>query len=295
MSLSLLLDDSAEILTALPTAPKLYHHGPERFRPLLTREEVDAMIDAGTLPMRNVVLLQDGTAVDPCRYGKGDMPRRGYIRGMLNDKATLSLRGLEEMKPPLAGLAKSISCETGCSTHVNAYYTPAGGHGLRYHYDRYVTLIVQLHGQKAWPVHPPFVENPVQDYGNFTSRGFTEEERRFLEFTPPAETYTLGPGDVLWLPRGYVHSPYTVGDEPSLHITIGLKERTPQWVAAEVAGHVLRQALADPEMRAGLAPADVAEPGDAVKEARAYLIGALAKADLSELSAVVRRAAFRPS
>jgi hypothetical protein len=86
-----------------------------------------------------------------------------------------------------------------------------------------------------------------------------------------------------------------MGDEPSLHITIGLRERTAQWVASEVAGHILRQALADPEMRAGLAPADVAEPGDAVKDARAYLVGALAKADLSELSAAVRRAAFRTS
>jgi hypothetical protein len=294
MSLSLLLDP-AEALTVLPTEPKLYHHDPERFRPLLTREEVDAMVDAGTLPMRNVVLLLDGTAVDPCRYGNGDMPRPGYIRGMLNDKATLSLRGLEEMKPTIADLTRSIAAETGFSTHVNAYYTPADGHGLRYHYDRYVTLIVQLHGQKAWPVHPPFVENPVQDYGNFTSRGFTEEERRFLEFTPPVDTYNLGPGDVLWLPRGYVHSPHTVGDDPSLHITIALKERTAQWVASEIAGHILRQALADPEMRAGLAPVDVAEPGEAVKEARAYLVGALAKADLGELSTVVRRAAFRIS
>ncbi|KQX52809.1 hypothetical protein ASE09_06015 [Streptomyces sp. Root66D1] len=51
--------------------------------------------------------------------------------------------------------------------HVNAYLTPPGAQGLKYHYDPYVTLIVQLAGRKAWPLHPPFVENPTTEYGNF--------------------------------------------------------------------------------------------------------------------------------
>ncbi|MFE0457826.1 JmjC domain-containing protein [Kitasatospora sp. NPDC058965] len=295
MSLSLLLGDPAEVLRACPTAPKLYPHDPDRFRPLLTREEVDSWIDSDTLPMKSIILLRGGTAVDPRHYEHGDMPRPGCVRRHLDENGTLSLRGLEKMKPVISDLAKSLALQTGYQVHVNGYYTPAGGHGLRYHYDRYITLIVQLHGQKAWPLHPPFVENPVQEYGNFSSRGFTAEERHYLEFTPPAETYTLNPGDVFWLPRGYIHSPHAVGDEPSLHLTIALQERTAQWVAAEVANRILRQALADPEMRAGLAPAVLAQPGDVVEEMRAYLVGALAKADLGELTAAVRRSAFPPA
>jgi hypothetical protein len=45
-------------------------------------------------------------------------------------------------------------------------------------------------------------------------------------------------------------------------------------------------------MRAGLAAAELSAPGDCVREARAYLVGALAKADLGELSAVVSHAVF---
>lgn len=295
MSLSLLLGDPADVLAACPTVPKLYRHDPERFRPLLTREEVDAMIDSGTLSTKHLVLLKDGTALDPRLYDDDGMPRTGYVRQHLDAGGTLSLRGLERMRPVIADLAKSLAHQTGYQVHVNGYYTPAGGHGLRYHYDRYVTLIVQISGQKAWPVHPPFVKYPTSEHGNFTSRGFTDDERHYLEFTAPTQTYTLNPGDVFWLPRGYVHSPHTVGDEPSLHLTIALHERTGQWVAAEVANQILRQALADPAMRAGLAPAVLGQPGDAVKEARAYLVGALAKADLGELTAAVRRAAFPPT
>ncbi|MER5636052.1 cupin domain-containing protein [Kitasatospora sp. NPDC002227] len=256
---------------------------------------MDALIDTNTLASRNVVLLKDGGPVDTCLYVVGDMPRPGYIRRFLDAGGTLSIRGLDTMKPMVADMARAIAVETGYEVHANAYYTPAGAHGLRYHYDPYVTLIVQLAGQKAWPLHRPFVENPVREYGSFHTRGFTPEERRYLEFTPPVETPVLGPGDVMWLPRGFVHSPYTVGHEPSLHLTFALKERTGQWVASEVAGLILRQALADPAMREALAPETLHEPTAAVQEARAYLVGALARADAAELAEAVRRAAHPES
>ncbi|WP_441248972.1 JmjC domain-containing protein [Kitasatospora sp. McL0602] len=293
MSLSLLLDpELSGVLNSCPTEPQFYHHHPDRFAGLLLhREELDALIDTNTLASRNIVLLKDGGPVDPCLYVVGDMPRQGYIRRFLNDGGTLSVRALDQMKPMVADMARAIAAETGYEVHANAYYTPAGAHGLRYHYDPYVTLIVQLSGQKAWPLHRPFVENPVREYGSFHTRGFTPDERKFLEHTPPEETPVLKPGDVMWLPRGFVHSPYTVGDEPSLHLTFALKERTGQWVASEVAGLVLRQALADPAMRAALAPEALHDPAGAVKEARAYLVGALARADIAELADAVRRAA----
>ncbi|MER8044362.1 cupin domain-containing protein [Streptomyces sp. NPDC094032] len=113
-------------------------------------------------------------------------------------------------------LRREIQGETGCLVHVNAYLTPPGAQGLKYHYDPYVTLIVQLSGRKAWPLHPPFVENPMTEHGNFLERGFTREERHHLAHTAPVRTFTLEPGDVFWLPRGFVHSPYAVGHEPSL-------------------------------------------------------------------------------
>ncbi len=294
MSLAMLLDNPAAVIAACPTEPKLYHRDPESFRALLTREEVDNLIDTDCLAMQNIALLKDGTPVETYLYADGSMPKEGYLRQFLTDGGTLSIRSLERLKPTIAALYRGVAKETGHRVHVNAYYTPIDRQGLRYHYDPYVTLIVQLSGQKAWPLHRPFVQNPVREYGSYHTRGFTPEEWRFLEHTPPAETYTLKPGDVFWLPPGFVHAPYTVGDEPSLHLTVALKQRTWQWMASQVAGRVLSQALADPAMRASLAPIEViGDPQAAVKEARAYLVAALLNLDLDKAAESVRRAALQ--
>lgn len=296
MSLTTLLDDPDEILRAWPTAPRVYHRHPKSFRPLLTREEVDDWIDSDCLAMRNVALLADGKPVDPRAYKDGDMPKRGALRQHLNDGGTISLRGMERLKPSLAALHREVALETGYRTHVNAYYTPAGQHGLRYHFDPYVTLILQVAGQKAWPTHPPFVANPVREYGSYHLIGFTPDQLAYLANTAPAQTYTLEPGDVFWLPRGYVHAPYAVGDEPSLHITLALKERTWQWLAGQLAEGIVTEALKDPEMREAIPPAVLlGDSGDAIRDMRDYLVGALKNYDPDAAAGLIRTAALKPS
>lgn len=292
-----LIDNADKVVEAWPQQPQLYHRDPASFHHLLTLEEVERLVDAECLALRNVVMLKDSVISDPCRYTDEDlpgMPRRGAIREHLNAGGTISLRGLERLKPSIAELHAALTRETGYRVHANAYLTPAGAQGIKYHFDPYLTLIVQIHGRKAWPVHAPFVVNPVREYGSFHLTGFTPQQRDFLEHTAPERTYTLEPGDVFWLPRGWVHSPYTVGDEPSLHITIAFKERTPHWAAQQVVTEVLAMAVQDPQMRATLAPAAiVGDSRAAVAQAREYLIGSLIKMDIDEMAELLRVAARR--
>lgn len=53
--------------------------------------------------------------------------------------------------------------ELGYRVRTNTYLTPAGGQGLTYHYDPYLTLIDQLHGRKAWPMHAACIDSPPAD------------------------------------------------------------------------------------------------------------------------------------
>ncbi|MFB4196014.1 JmjC domain-containing protein [Streptomyces carpaticus] len=295
MALAALIDDAERFLDAWPTTPHLFHRPPDSFRSLLTREEVDDLIDHDCLGLRNLALLKENRPVEPFRYTDGDTPRRGALRRHLEEGGTLSLRHLERLKPSLAVLHRELVAETGYAAHINAYYTPAGAQGLKYHYDPYLTLIVQLSGSKAWPTHRPFVANPVRGHLSFHQLGFTAQQRHYLEHEAPEETYTLRPGDVLWLPRGYVHAPYTVGDEPSLHLTIALKERTWHWVAGQLTDAVLDRALRDPAMRAAVAPREITtNPDRAVREMRAYLVGALLTLDRDAMAGLIREAALRP-
>lgn len=295
MPLSDLIPNPARTLATWPTRPAVWARPADRFRDLLTLSEVDELIDTECLAARNVVLIKDGTVLERHTYIDGDMPRPGAVRAHLNNGGTVSIRQLQTIKPSLSRLQREIQEETGCQVHVNAYYTPPKSQGLKYHYDPYVTLIVQLSGRKKWPLQPPLVENPMLEYGNFLGRGFTHDERVFLAQTPPAETFTLSPGSVFWLPRGYVHSPYTDGDEPSLHLTFAIKERTYHWVAEQMTREVLDQALVDPAIRAQVAVGGLGSDTEAaVAHMREYLIGALLLMDSKEIAELATAAARQP-
>ncbi|MFD7259287.1 JmjC domain-containing protein [Streptomyces sp. NPDC059874] len=292
MPLADLVDDVPQILEKWPEKPILFRRDPKSLRSLLSIDEVNSLVDNECIAARNVVLIKDGTVLERHVYIDREMPRRGAVRAHLEDGGTISVRQLQTVKPSLSVLQREIQQETGCLVHVNAYMTPAGAQGLKYHYDPYVTLIVQLAGRKTWPLHPPFVENPVTEYGNFLERGFTNEERHFLANTAPEQSFTLEPGDVFWLPRGYVHSPYTEGDETSLHLTFALKERTYHWLAERMAEEILAQALADPALRAEISPADLLKsPSSAIKWMQEYLVGALLLQQPEEVAELARKAA----
>lgn len=295
MSLELLIDNPEKVLTSWPTEPVLSHRAPTQVASLLTLQELDDWIDHDCLAMRNIALLKDGGPVDKRLYADGDMPRRGYVRKHLNDGGTLSVRSLERLQPAIAALYRELQGELGYGIHVNAYLTPAGCQGLRYHYDHYVTAILQAHGRKAWPLHLPFVEDPMKEWGSFHEWRFTEDQLHFLANTPPVVEYVLEPGDAFWLPRGYVHSPYTVGNEPSLHLTVALKERTRHWVLNQIIEQILGDVLPDPALRSAVPPSVLlGDPRDCVDLMRRFLVGAAANLDVDEVSRRLQVTVRRP-
>ncbi|MGW0996411.1 JmjC domain-containing protein [Streptomyces sp. NPDC002520] len=298
MPLADLVPDTADLLSDWPTEPRIYHHGASAFDSLLTMAEVDALIDHDCLPNRNVRLIRDGETVDDREYSATpDMPNPGAVRRYLDEGCSLSIRRLQTIKPSLSILRREVARETGYETHFNAYLTPPKQHGLRYHFDPYVTLVIQIHGTKLWPLHRPFVEHPVEEYANFRRRGFTPDEREYLANTAPVQEVILKPGDVFWLPRGWVHSPHNRnGDEPSLHLTFALKQRTLHWAAEELAGVLTRHLLDDPEARDGITPAHLLDKPEAiVEDVRHILIGALMAMDTEETAGTLRRAALAES
>jgi lysine-specific demethylase/histidyl-hydroxylase NO66 len=159
--------------------------------PGVTREAV-----AGS---RTITDLVDANAVSR-RHGEG---------------ATLVLNSLHRFWPPLVEFCRDLAMELGHPTQCNAYITPAGdAKGFAFHHDTHDVFVLQVTGRKRWQVHQPVITLPTKSQPRSGADLVPDGQ-------PPLIDTELGPGDTLYLPRGYVHAAATT-DSRSLHLTVGV-------------------------------------------------------------------------
>jgi hypothetical protein len=103
----------------------------------------------------------------------------------------------------------------GKPVRANAYFTPPRAQGLDPHYDDHDVLVLQLHGSKRWRIHHE-VKWPRRPMTDALPREFIKPQ--------PLEL-TLTPGDVLYLPRGFVHEAASL-ETSSLHLTLSVHAAT---------------------------------------------------------------------
>ncbi|XP_036438083.1 ribosomal oxygenase 1 [Colossoma macropomum] len=106
----------------------------------------------------------------------------------------------------------------GSMAGANVYLTPAGTQGFAPHYDDIEAFIVQLEGKKHWRVYNPRSEDEVLPL--VPSPNFSQ-----AEIGKPVMDVVLEAGDLLYLPRGFIHQGDCLPDAHSLHITISSFQR----------------------------------------------------------------------
>ena len=86
----------------------------------------------------------------------------------------------------------------GCFTGSNVYLTPPSTQGFAPHYDDVEVFMLQVEGRKRWKIYPNFdnKELPRVSSKNFHPNE-VKQEMAIYEI--------LQPGDVLYVPRGWVH------------------------------------------------------------------------------------------
>jgi hypothetical protein len=192
---------------------------PARHRPLLSIADLEAFLatDAAREPRVSMA--------DSRRRGSAAVPLDSYLRddgrvdlpGLFSafDKgATLVVSRFHELHAALMRYCRGLEQVFLHGVQANIYLTPPGAQGFRVHYDTHDVLVLQVQGEKRWrlwdgqPVPRPTWRTPWP--GNIEPEG------------EPA-TLTMRPGDTLYVPRGVLHDAAAQdGDEPSLHVTIGL-------------------------------------------------------------------------
>jgi hypothetical protein len=223
--------DAAEFLEAYwerrPLA--IARDEPGRYDDLLSEADVEQLVCSGGLRYPGFRLVKAGEQLRAREYtvdvpwrpvpftGTADVERvlAEWERG-----ATIVLQGLHLSRPAVGAFCRSLEETLGHPAQANAYYTPRAAQGLPVHHDTHDVFVLQVSGEKRWLVYEPAVELPLKDQRYSPELGAPGE---------PVQDRVLQPGDMLYLPRGWLHEALT-SDTDSLHLTIGVNVVT--WLDA---------------------------------------------------------------
>jgi lysine-specific demethylase/histidyl-hydroxylase NO66 len=201
-----------------------------------------------------------GVDVDVTRYDPSSEKRKTlsdgivmaeWARQQLDQGATIRLRQPQDRLTNVQALCRALEGEFGSTVGANAYLTAKdGAQGFAAHWDDVDVFILQLEGRKRWRVGA--CADDVYRLPRVSSEDFDEEALRRL--CPHLSEIVLEPGDVLYLPRGFIHSAVTEGLQNSLHLTLSC-HRANSWADLLEAAlpNALSEAIAsDPKMRESL-------------------------------------------
>ena len=221
---------------------------PDFYASLLTSHDVEQAISSGGLRYPAIQIARGGRFFSPEAFTRtirsgGDLftgiPDLDRVRAEYEGGATISLPGFHRAWKPLGALAQAVEREFNHPVHTNVYITPGKAAGFTPHYDTHEVFVLQIAGTKHWRIENPPLRLPHRSQP-FDSRAYKP--------SAPLLELDLAPGDLLYLPRGFVHSTMTISESASIHVTLGITMYT--WVEllaawAELSRHTpsLRRAL----------------------------------------------------
>jgi hypothetical protein len=194
---------------------------PGRYDDLLSEPAVERLVCSGGLRSPGFRLVKAGEQLAAREYttdipwrpssftGAADVDR---VLAEWEGGATIVLQGLHLFRPELGAFCRSLERTLGHPAQANAYYTPRAAQGLPVHHDTHDVFVLQVAGEKRWLVYEPALELPLKD------------QKYSPELGEPGEAVhdlVLRPGDMLYLPRGWLHEALT-SDADSLHLTVGV-------------------------------------------------------------------------
>lgn len=267
------------------------------YQSLLTTDDLERIVSSTDLRYPALEVARGGNYIAAESYTRNIKYGGAYFNGVPDIErvkseyysgATIVLPALHRTWTPLRNLCNRIEDELSHPVHANAYMTPGGSEGFTPHYDTHEVFVLQIAGEKHWKVYLPTLQLPNRNQP-FNATTYK------LPLHPSFEV-TLKPGDLLYLPRGFVHCAST-SNRFSAHVTVGITPYT--WI------ELLAEFLSTAHQFEGLRNA--LPPGFSVHEHMKASIGAGLSAKLNEmqtksdlekvvssLAQRVRGARFRP-
>ena len=191
-----------------------------RFGGLITIDALDQIITGTDLTDGDLMLAdasaEDGVANEDYVDSNGYIDR-GSVAALYRRGATIILNQAQRSIPALGQLCQGLEYIFSCHVQTNLYLTPADAQGFSTHFDNHDVFIIQAEGEKLWRLYDRPIDTPFRGE-RFQSTVHAKGELR--------HEFVMKAGDCAYVPRGMMHDAETVGDAPSLHITVGLITRT---------------------------------------------------------------------
>uniref|UniRef100_A0A0R3RQS8 Bifunctional lysine-specific demethylase and histidyl-hydroxylase n=1 Tax=Elaeophora elaphi TaxID=1147741 RepID=A0A0R3RQS8_9BILA len=125
----------------------------------------------------------------------------------------------------------------GCFVGANTYITPGNSAGFAPHWDDIDAFLLQLEGRKHWKICAPVDDDemlPRLPSGNFTDDDIADRTPVFNDW--------LEQGDMLYIPRGFIHQGVADKDVHSLHLTVSVCRNV---AYADLLEHIIPAALSN--------------------------------------------------
>ncbi len=181
---------------------------------------MDGILSSGQVRHPQCSLSKDSREIPPGQYVVGDLARGAIDPDALyaeySNGATITVNAVHRYWRPLSIFCLELERLLSVPVHANVYLTPKGSQGFGAHYDAHDVFILQVAGRKHWRLYgSPLVLPDERQRFNSAIVGIGRVKERC----------TLGAGDLLYIPRGFIHDA-TSAREASLHITVGIKGTT---------------------------------------------------------------------
>ncbi|MCG8316080.1 MAG: cupin domain-containing protein [Pseudomonadales bacterium] len=197
-----------------------------RFASLLTLKELDLLLSERNFRTDECKVATAGKVISDSLYltkptlkvmekSIDDLVDNNKLLELFSQGATLVFNQFSRQQPIIQSLKKNIENQLNATVLTNLFLSPPHSQGFSAHYDSHDVILLQLHGKKHWKVYESPIKLPLK------SQAFGHQRSPSTKGMAQAIDQTLSTGDLLYIPRGFMHEALT-SDETSLHLTLGI-------------------------------------------------------------------------
>jgi ribosomal protein L16 Arg81 hydroxylase len=208
---------------------RVTRNDPGYYSPLLSEADLEYLIHSAVKIPGAVEELVDGTR--PRRL-------RNHYGAVASFRSGKSLRvdGTQRFSRTSMLLCRALEQEFSCPINVNLYLTPGqtGARALDRHFDTHDVFVLQIYGRKKWRVYDSPIPFPLEylppirgeRHGRVRRQVEKRKQSAIKETCQVKDEFTLGAGDMHYMPRGYWHEAEGISQHPSCHLTVGVQSFT---------------------------------------------------------------------